>query len=276
MRSLGIDHLTALDLTPEQFIRAAGAAGFASVSLRTIHIPGGVPSWGSGPVETAALAQALVDTGLRLHAVEAIAITPTLVDELEALRAPLQQASELGAEFVYGFSDDPDAERCAHTVAAVGALAAEFGLGFLLEPMPYRSVPTLDRAAAIVAETPGAGVVVDTLHAHRGGTTPDMLAALPPRALAVLQLCDAPLSPPAEPSPSGLHPLLHEARLNRRVPGRGDLPLREYVAAMPASALITVEAPAVADGTNAVTRLSGILRETLAAIGDLDLTEGSA
>lgn len=273
--SLGIDHLTALDLTPDEFVRAAGEAGFASVSLRTIHVVGGEPSWAGAPIDTAALGRDIADVGMRVHAVEAVAITPTLGDEIDRLRPLLQQGAELGADLLYSFSDDPDAARCADTFARLAELAAEFGLRLVFEPMPYRSVATLAQAAGIVASAPGAGLIVDTLHATRGGAAPADLADIAPELLAVLQLCDAPATPPEAPSPSGLHPLLHEARFDRRLPGAGALPLLDFVAAMPVGALVTVEAPAPAGGVDPARRFDLVLRATRAALGR-PVGEGSA
>ncbi|WP_448811758.1 sugar phosphate isomerase/epimerase family protein [Agromyces bauzanensis] len=275
MPDLGIDHLTALDLTPDEFVRAAGEAGFASVSLRTIHVVGGEPSWAGTPIDTASLGREIADAGMRVHAIEAVAITPDLGNEIDPLRPLLQQGAELGADLLYSFSDDPDAARCADTFARLAVVAAESGLRLVLEPMPYRSVATLAQAAGIVASAPGAGLIVDTLHASRGGAAPADLAGLAPELLAVLQLCDAPAAPPTAPSPSGLHPLLHEARFDRRLPGAGALPLLDFAAAMPDGALVTVEAPAPTGDAAPARRLERVLSATLAALGR-PLDEGSA
>lgn len=267
MPSLGVDHLTALDLPPEEFVRAAGAAGFESVSLRTIHVTGGEPSWAGPPIDTAAVLRAMADSGVRVHAVEAIAITPSLAHGLDALRPLLQQGAELAAGFVYSFSDDPDAGRCADTFARLAEVVDEAGMRLLLEPMPYRSVATLAQAAGIVAGVAGTGLIVDALHTSRGGTTPADLAGLDPDLLAVLQLCDAPTVPPGAPSPSGLDPLLHEARFDRRLPGAGELPLEEFVAAMPSGALVTVEAPVSGEADEPARRWDRVRDATHAALG---------
>lgn len=276
MPDLGIDHLTALDLAPAGFHRTAAAAGFSSVSLRTIHIVGGEPAWADAPVDTALLQAQIADTGVGVHAVEAVAITPTLGAQLDALRPQLEQGAALGATLLYSFSDDPEADRAAETLAKLAAVAAEYGLRTLVEPMPYRAVATLAQAAGIVARVPGAGLIVDTLHASRGGNVPADLAAFAPELLGVLQLCDAPAVAPVGPSPSGLHPLLHEARFERRLPGAGELPLADFAAAMPAGALVTVEAPAPAGDVAPEQRLGDVFRATRAALGWTDDLGGAA
>ena len=246
-RQLGVDHLTALALAPCEFIAAAGAAGFASVSLRTLHIFGGEPEWASEPVDAAELAATAVRAGVRVHAIEAIALSAelslALATDPAVLRSELAVGEALGASFLYCFADDPDADRAAETFARVAALASGHGMIALLEPMPYRAVTTLPAASELVLRAGGGGLIVDALHATRGGTVPADLWKLPAAQLAVLQLCDAPASAPTEPAPSGLHPLMHEARHARRAPGAGALPLAAFAAAMPATAIVTVEAP---------------------------------
>lgn len=267
-RDIGIDHLTALDLRPADLVRAAAGAGFASASLRTIHIEGGEPAWAGEPLEATRLAREAADLGTRIHAIEAVAITPRLADRIDALRPSLQQGAELGAGLVYSFADDPDEARCADAFALLVGVAAEFGMRALLEPMPYRAVATLPRASEIVSRAGGAGgLIVDALHASRGGTGPRELARMPERQLAVLQLCDAPAQAPRSPSPSGLDPLLHEARFERLRPGEGGLPLAALAAVMPHGALITVEAPTASAGGDPRRRLADVLA---AARGVLD------
>lgn len=255
--SLGIDHLTALDLAPETFVGAAADAGFTSVSLRTIHIDGGEPAWAGEQLHPTAIVRA--GGGMRVHAIEAVALTPRLALDLDRLRPHLELGAELGAEFLYCFADDADVSRMADHFALLAATAREHGLRTLIEPMPYRSVATLEQAAELAVEVPDAGLVIDTLHASRGGAAPARLAELPERLLAVLQLCDAPMALPQAPSPSGLDPRLHEARFNRLVPGAGELPLPEFLREMPAHAVLTVEAPAPADGLDPQTRLRRVL-----------------
>lgn len=268
MRDLGIDHLTVLDLHPVDFIHAAAEARFASVSIRSIHILGGVPRWGEEPLDTDAVRHALNGAGIGLHAVEAVALTADLGERLEELRPLLQQGAELGARLVYSFADDPEPQRCADSFALLADVAAEFGMRAVIEPMPYRSVATLTQAAGIVDGIADAGVVVDTLHASRGGTVPADLAQLDPSLLTVLQLCDAPATAPLAPSSSGLHPLLHEARFERLLPGEGDLPLADFVAVMPEDVVVTVEAPAPRREATAAQRLQHVIQATRVALGE--------
>ena len=283
---LGVDHLTALALPPSEFVQTAAAAGFASVSLRTIHIAGGVPEWAATPLDVGRLAADVAASGVGVHAIEAVAITPSLNGNVERLRAELEAGATLNAEYLYCFADDSDAGRLSDTFLELAALAAEHGLRLLIEPMPYRAVATLQAASEVATtaaacahasarsaapEMPDActpGIIIDTLHASRGGATPADLAALPQPHLAVLQLCDAPAAAPTGAAPSGLHPLMHEARFNRLAPGAGELPLAGFAAAMPAGALITVEAPTSGLADDAGARLRTLRDGTLAALAN--------
>lgn len=277
-QQLGVDHLTALALAPLDFVRAAAEAGFASASLRTIHIDGGRPAWAEDPVDAAAIAAVAVDRGIRVHAIEAVAISRELHRDVRSLRGLLEQGAAMDAGFVYCFADDEDTARCADTFSELAALAAEHGMRALLEPMPYRAIATLADASALAdaanarcsaapgAGAPGAGLIVDALHASRGGTLPADLARLPREQLAVLQLCDAPAAAPSGQAPSGLHPLMHEARFDRLEPGAGELPLAAFASAMPSAALLTVEAPGRAVDGDIVARLRAMRDTTIAAL----------
>lgn len=242
-RPIGIDHLTALSLEPLTFLGAAGEAGFASVSLRTIHITGGVPLWHEARIDVRGIQRVTQEYGTAVHAIEAVAINASLSQNVRSLAAQLEQGAALGAALLYSFIDDEDLSRASDTLGELVLTAREFGLGTLIEPMPYRSVGTLAQATQIASNAGADGVVVDALHAMRGGTDAADISKLDAAQLRVLQLCDAPrLAPRATPS-SGLHALMHEARYDRRLPGEGELPLTEFVAAMPADALFTIEAP---------------------------------
>lgn len=268
---LGVDHLTALALAPCEFVAAAGTAGFSSVSLRTIHIVGGEPAWASETRDAARLAAAARRAGVRVHAIEAVALSAELAQELAsdpaALRAELVLGEALGASLLYCFADDTDTDRAAETFAWVAALAADHGMIALIEPMPYRAVTSLPAASALLRRAGGGGLIVDALHATRGGTAPADLAEFPAEQLAVLQLCDAPANAPVGPAPTGLHPLMHEARHARLAPGAGALPLAAFAAAMPAGAIITVEAPLVRAAGAHSAQLADLFTATTRALG---------
>jgi sugar phosphate isomerase/epimerase len=107
-------------------------------------------------------------------------------------------------------------------------------------------------AAAAVAREAGAAVLLDALHIQRGGSTLDDVRALEPALVPVVQICDGPLTTPKELELPAALPLgmtadgsvlQVEARALRKVPGEGEFPLAELLAAVPASTPLSVEVP---------------------------------
>ena len=111
--------------------------------------------------------------------------------------------------------------------------------------MAYRSVRTLAEAVAIAGRSGGGGVLVDALHVQRCGVRLADLPLVDPGLFSYVQLCDAPLvAPGAGPASADA---MHEARAARLLPGEGQLPLRELLAALPDGIPVAVEAPRSAD-----------------------------
>lgn len=108
---------------------------------------------------------------------------------------------------------------------AIGDRFARIGVRLTLEFIPGTGIADLPTALAIVGSSgvAEAGVLVDTWHLDRSGGTLDDVRAAPPGTLRALQLSDRRPPPPGRPYvPMG----------DRLLPGDGDLPLREIVAAV--------------------------------------------
>ena len=110
----------------------------------------------------------------------------------------------------------------------------------------------LDEAAHIAEHSGGGGLLLDALHLRRFGGTLEQLRSLDPGLLSYAQLCDAPLAPPnGLPRPRKLPrgqstdgtDLQLESRAMRLLPGDGELPLAEFLAALPEGMPVSVEAP---------------------------------
>jgi sugar phosphate isomerase/epimerase len=85
-------------------------------------------------------------------------------------------------------------------------------------------------------DRPNFNLLVDSMHWFRLGNTVEQLAALPPGIVGYAQLCDAPATPRFET-------YLEEAMYERMVPGEGELPLAEFVRALPADIIVSLEVP---------------------------------
>src|SRR5260370_13524255 len=151
--------------------------------------------------------------------------------------------------------DEPEPHRAMDNFAALVEAARPYGLRPAIEAIPYMQTKTLSDAAALVGDS-GGGIIIDPLHLQRGGGGPGDVRSLDPRLIAYCQLCDAPLAAPHDlPRPQklprgqsveGITDLALEARAMRRLPGDGDLPLTEIVAALPPGLPFSVETPNMA------------------------------
>jgi sugar phosphate isomerase/epimerase len=81
---------------------------------------------------------------------------------------------------------------------------------------------------------------LDSMHFFRSGAKLDDISKLDPSLIGYAQLCDAPMI-----STGGSY--MQEAMFSRKVPGTGELPLREWIAALPMDLEIGVEVPMIAE-----------------------------
>jgi sugar phosphate isomerase/epimerase len=112
------------------------------------------------------------------------------------------------------------AELCARA-------AGEHDAAMLYEFMPPDvNVHDLPTALAIVegADAPNGGLVIDTWHMSKLGITPDDLRAVPARHLGWVELSDGHWRNLPDP--------VDETVNHRALPGEGEFPIREYVAAV--------------------------------------------
>jgi sugar phosphate isomerase/epimerase len=249
---VGIDHLTMLDVSPPELVTIAREAGFDSVSPRVTAATPGEEPWpmtaGSPMLEETV--RRLDDTGIRVLAVEVVRIGPDT--RREDYERALEAGARLGARYVAVNGDDPDIERASETFAALTADARPYGLRPIIEPIVYTQVSNLDEAVYIAERSGGGGILLDTLHFQRYGGRLEQLRSVDPQLLSYVQLCDAPLAPPSGlPRPHRLprgqstdgSDLQLESRAMRLLPGDGELPLAEFLAALPAGIPVSVEAP---------------------------------
>jgi sugar phosphate isomerase/epimerase len=239
MKQLSLSHLTVLDVGPPHLITLAAEAGFRAVGIRLCSpTPGGVeyPLRAGSPElrETLRLMSAH-DVAVSDIEVVRIAADTRVVDYAEAFEA----GAELGAKRVCINIDDPERSRVTDCLAELCDLAAPFGLALDIEFMVWRPVATLEDAVSVIkaVSKPNAFVLIDALHLARSGGTVQMVTALDPALIGSVQLCDAPL---VSPPPSGI---IDEARGNRLLPGEGELPLRDLLAALPQDVPLAAEVP---------------------------------
>ena len=240
MRKILMSWLTAPTHDPFESLAIARAAGYAGVGLRL-----------SDPLSGQAATPHVHDRAARRDFCRALADTGLVVAEIEArilsrgngrLIAPevLEAAAELGNPLLIAVADQAGTITLPELLARFAALAEEaaaFGLTVGFEPIAHRACGNWDEAHSIVAGVENAALVLDALHLHRMGVTPEALARVAPNRLRVFHLCDAP------DIPDDLAGHIDHSAHNRLLPGEGVLPLAGYLAALPEGLPISLEIP---------------------------------
>ena len=217
------------EFEPPEVVSAAAAAGFELVGV-----------WFDAEAWSAARAREvrrrLDGTGLAALDMEPIFVTPT-GDCGERL---IDAAAEVGARNVLTVSRGLEPARFATRFAELCDHAAPAGITVVVEPTLLYSVATLAEAEQVVAMAgrPNGAILADNLHLDRAGGAPlEVLRRLDPTLLRYAQLCDAPAAP-AEDSRAGL---FEDARNDRRLLGKGGLPVRAFLAALPDGIPLSLE-----------------------------------
>ena len=253
-RAIGLEHLTLLEIAPPELVTLAAAAGFDTVGLRVCPVTADEEAWPLYPGSPMLAETRLrcADSGVSVHAVEAIALGPGSV--LAGQERVVETAAALGARYLNVICDDTDTGRFTELLAVLVMTARAAGVRPVIEFTAYRPIRCLADAVTIATRT-GGGILLDTLHIQRCGASAAEIAAVDPALLTYLQICDAPRKQPhglrvPAAMPRGQHAAdddrVLEARTMRLLPGEGELPLEALLAALPGDMLVSVEAPSAA------------------------------
>jgi sugar phosphate isomerase/epimerase len=231
MARLTLAHLTA-SASPIETIEAAAGAGFDAVGIRVCPRRPGDSYVGTVLGDAAAVRRlrgVLGTTRIPLSNVSAYQFYPEV--GWEDVAPVVELTAELGGEMIVANGFDPDLGRFADLLSRYAEAAAQAGIRVALEFMPYSAVRTVAEAKALVnrCAAPNLGVLVDALHLDRSGGTPSDIALLQPKEIAFAQLCDA----RRLRTPISNAELMQEARTSRLPLGEGELPLSEFMDALP-------------------------------------------
>ncbi len=240
---LGIEYISAFGLPPVQLVQLAASLGCRHIttSLRRSgpYNPHGYPTFCLR--EDAALRREMVaamrEHGVSLSSAEGIGIHANLdvraayVEDLDLLR-------ELGVPRINVVSLDPDRSRTFDQLGCLAEMAAKVGIETEIEFVPIFTIPDLATAVAAVRHVgrPDCRIMFDTMHFGRSAATIGELAAVDPRLIGYIQICDAPRVPIIED-------YMEEAVFQRMVPGEGELPLLDMLAALPRDRVVGIEVP---------------------------------
>ena len=217
------------DFEPPEVVSAAAASGFELVGVWF-----DTQTW--SPARAREVRRRLDGTGVAALDMEPIFVTPE-GDWGERL---IDAAVEVGARNVLTVSRGLEPARFAVRFAELCDHAAPAGVTVVIEPTLLYSVATLAEAQQVVALAgrPNGGILANNLHLDRAGGNPiEALGQLDAALLPYAQLCDASAGP-ADTSRAGL---VSDARDGRLLLGEGDLPVREFVAALPAGIPLSLE-----------------------------------
>jgi sugar phosphate isomerase/epimerase len=240
---LSLDHLTVINATPLELIDAAAAGGFDAVGLRIVTPFAAkevFPVIGQPDVQRALKAR-MASTSVKIGLIESIWLGADA--DPDALTPAMATGAELGAAFALVAGNDPDEARLIDNLGRLAGIAKAHGLNIAFEFMPFTQVRSLEQALRVrdKVAAPNLRLLIDALHVSRSGADMPALPRLDSSIVGYVHLCDAPAK---LPPPEGLR---DEARLDRLYPGKGALPLDDFLDAMPADVPIGVEAPCRAD-----------------------------
>ncbi|MEZ5502481.1 MAG: sugar phosphate isomerase/epimerase [Halioglobus sp.] len=206
------------EFPPEDAVYAAAEAGFSATGVWC--------DWQNWPgARSDALLRALARTGLCALDLEVVWLRPG--EAIDTHDAMLEIGLEIGARNLLCVSSEPDIGMTKRRFAHLCSKAGEGTLRVVLEFLPITEIRSLAQALEVVHDVahPAGGVLVDTLHLHRTGGSARDLRAVDPHLLPYLQLCDASAAL-VDGTPEGL---LEDALYLRRLPGEGELPLKDIL-----------------------------------------------
>jgi sugar phosphate isomerase/epimerase len=242
MHPLSIDHITVLPAGPLELVDIAAETGCPLISPRmTAQYDGNTLfDLRTDPKLVTDLRKRCESRGIGVATMLTARFEPGV--GFDAHRRIIDIAAELNARNVLVVSEETDRARQDEFFLRLCEEAGALKMGVALEHVSYYALSTLQQALDLVQlanarkPQPHIGLVTDVLHLYRSGGSVADLARLEPALFRHAQICDGPLV---------LDPMkrAHEAGLNRMVPGEGELPVREFLRALPDGATLAIEVP---------------------------------
>nr|WP_307873590.1 MULTISPECIES: sugar phosphate isomerase/epimerase [unclassified Frankia] len=237
---LGLEHQTVFGLPPVEFVHLAADLGCRYIAAVLTGNP--VNPHGYEPFSLRD------DTALRRRTIAAMRERDVSISlgegfvvrpgsDMRGHAADLDVMAELGVAMVNTVTMDPDLDRSHDEFATLAELASERGIQTTIEFAPSLTISDLDGALAAIRHVarPDFRLLIDTMHLARAGHTPEDLAALDPALIAYAQLSDH--------TTHQRGTVYREDTIDRMVPGEGELPLRDILAALPTDIVIGLEVP---------------------------------
>lgn len=256
MDRLSIEFINAFGMNPLQFVGMAAALGVGNIGMAASPItdnPHGFAPWDlrTDPALVRDLKTALADHGVKIQVGEGFLVMPG--SDIRDSQATLDVLAEIGAPIANVITMEQDRARSRDQLATLAQMADQRGMRMTVEFMPLMWPANLADTVALVKETgaANASVMVDAMHFFRGGGTVADIAAVPASAIGYIQVCDVPM--PARTDNYG-----EEARHERMCPGDGDLPLLDFLRALPRDLVVGLEVPLISKAKAGIAPIDAI------------------
>ncbi len=244
-RKFSLAHLTALRCPTPELIYIAAMAGYDYVSPRLVNL--GVAGEGNYDLATqpqllAQTKRAMEATGVGIHDIELMRILDGV--DLKSYEPAMEVGASLGAKHVLSSIWTSNKSYYIEKFGELCDLAAKYGLGVQLEFVTWASVSTLAQAKEVLlaVNKSNAGLMVDTLHAHRSRVKPEELEDCPPEWFQFFHMCDGPAA-----IPETQEELIVIGRDARRYCGEGAIDMAAYISRMPPNTTCSIELPHLAN-----------------------------
>lgn len=242
MDRIGVEYISVFGISPPDLISIAADADCHHVSMilsRADYNPNNYPYF-SLLDDKALRAETLArmrDRDVAIALVDGFAVFPD--SDFTALRPMFDLLGEFGVTRINMVSMDPDRGRTLDQIGGIANLARDYDLTATIEPCPVLTIRTMAEALEVIGRIalPNVKLLIDTMHLARVGETAADLARVDPSLFGYIQISDAPA---AMPSPKAY---MDEAMNDRQIPGEGELPLVDIIAALPDDLIVSAEVP---------------------------------
>jgi sugar phosphate isomerase/epimerase len=221
------------EFAPEDVVYAAAKAGFNAVGIWCE-----LDSWTDE--RTDKVKTALADAGITALDIEVVWFQPG--EPIDTHDRIVHIAEAIGAKNILCVSSETDIEQTKKRFRHLCQLVEGSDMRVVLEFLAITEVNTLAKALEVLKDVahPAGGILVDTLHLKRTGSTVESLSVLAqqqPALLPYLQLCDG----SATLKDDSYDGVLEDALYLRNLLGEGELPLKEILQCFDAKLPLSLE-----------------------------------
>jgi sugar phosphate isomerase/epimerase len=240
MDRIGIERLCVFGLPPLPFVDLAADLGCRYIATGLVPMqynPHRYPKWSlrDDRALRREMLAAMASRGVSISLCEGFGVKPNA--DVDEYAADLDVLCELGVKRINVASMDPDLSRTFDQFAKIAEMADALEIETTIEigPGPVRGLPAALAAVRHVGKS-NFRLLIDTMHFVRFGSGAAEVASLDPNVIGYVQLCDVPLI-------SKHATYMEEALYERMVPGTGELPLLDILAALPRRVVLGLEVP---------------------------------